>query len=120
MLPPQHGGQLPKNYKEKEGLRQLIRDGILRSESGVPELEENFDEALKSVNVAVVPTRISSEVQGILEDPACVNLKSEVFCLTEGFFFMCAQALLFKSRGHSFESVHTLHSFPFGTVSYFS
>ncbi|XP_071784936.1 NEDD8-activating enzyme E1 regulatory subunit-like [Asterias amurensis] len=73
----EHGGNIPKTYKEKESLRQMIRSGVLVNENGVPEIEENFEEAAKSINASVVPTRIPSEVQEIFNDPACVNLTSE-------------------------------------------
>ena len=32
--------------------------GVLCNEEGVPEDEENFDEAIKSVNTALVPTKV--------------------------------------------------------------
>ena len=32
--------------------------GILVAENGVPEEEENFDEAIKAVNMALVPTKV--------------------------------------------------------------
>lgn len=32
--------------------------GILVNKDGVPEEEENFDEAIKAVNLALVPTRV--------------------------------------------------------------
>ncbi|XP_045544992.1 NEDD8-activating enzyme E1 regulatory subunit isoform X2 [Salmo salar] len=53
----EHHFQLPKNYKEKEAFKQLIRQGILRNEKGTPEDEENFEEAIKNVNTALNPTK---------------------------------------------------------------
>ena len=32
--------------------------GILKNDEGVPEDEENFDEAIKNVNSALVPTKV--------------------------------------------------------------
>ena len=32
--------------------------GILVNKDGIPEEEENFDEAIKAVNMALVPTRV--------------------------------------------------------------
>ena len=32
--------------------------GVLRNEEGVPELEENFDEAVRNLNTSLVPTRV--------------------------------------------------------------
>ena len=56
----------------------MIRSGGLVNEDGVPEIEENFEEAVKSVNASILPTVIPSEVEEIFSDPACVNLTSEV------------------------------------------
>ncbi|KAG7473585.1 hypothetical protein MATL_G00097440 [Megalops atlanticus] len=69
--------QLPKNYKEKEAFRQLIRQGILKNENGVPEDEENFDEAIKNVNTSLNPTKISSAVEDILNAERCKNITSQ-------------------------------------------
>ncbi|KAK5603695.1 NEDD8-activating enzyme E1 regulatory subunit [Crenichthys baileyi] len=55
-----HDGQPPKNYKEKETFRQMIREGIMKNENGVPEDEENFDEAIKNVNTALNQTKTAS------------------------------------------------------------
>ena len=35
------------------------KPGVRRNEDGILEDEENFDEAVKSVNTALVPTRVS-------------------------------------------------------------
>ncbi|XP_040926017.1 NEDD8-activating enzyme E1 regulatory subunit isoform X2 [Betta splendens] len=56
----EHNGQSPKNYKEKEAFRQFIREGILKNDNGVPEDEENFEEAVKNVNTALNPTKTPS------------------------------------------------------------
>uniref|UniRef100_A0A667X0M2 NEDD8-activating enzyme E1 regulatory subunit n=1 Tax=Myripristis murdjan TaxID=586833 RepID=A0A667X0M2_9TELE len=55
----EHNSQPPKNYKEKEAFRQLIRQGILKNDNDVPEDEENFEEAVKNVNTALNPTKVS-------------------------------------------------------------
>lgn len=73
----EHDGEMPKNYKEKTAFKDIIRQGILKNEHGVPEMEENFDEAIKAVNVSLTKTRIPSQVQDILNDPACTGLTSE-------------------------------------------
>ena len=36
----------------------LLPSGILVNKDGIPEEEENFDEAIKAVNTALVPTRV--------------------------------------------------------------
>ncbi|XP_069112998.1 NEDD8-activating enzyme E1 regulatory subunit-like isoform X3 [Argopecten irradians] len=70
----QHNGEAPKNYKEKAQFKELIKQGIRKNEEGVPEDEENFDEAVKSVNTSLVPTRIPSNVQNLFEDSCCNEL----------------------------------------------
>lgn len=72
------GKDLPRTYKEKESLREMIRSGLLKNEEGVPESEENFEEAIRAVNSALVPSMVPSRVKQILEDDACVNLTSKV------------------------------------------
>ena len=53
-----HGGAAPKNYREKQEFKELIRSGIRRNgDTGVPEDEENFEEALQAVNTSLNPTR---------------------------------------------------------------
>ncbi|KAJ8343704.1 hypothetical protein SKAU_G00310330 [Synaphobranchus kaupii] len=73
----EHNFQLPKNYKEKEAFRQLIRQGILKKENGVPEDEENFDEAIKNVNTALNPTKISDAVEDLFNGEQCKNITSQ-------------------------------------------
>ena len=57
-----HCGATPKNYREKQEFKELVKSGIRRNADGVPEEEENFEEALQAVNTALNPTRIPSEV----------------------------------------------------------
>ncbi|XP_062845507.1 NEDD8-activating enzyme E1 regulatory subunit isoform X2 [Trichomycterus rosablanca] len=73
----EHDFQLPKNYKEKEAFRQLIREGVRKNESGTPEDEENFDEAVKNVNTALNPIKINSSVEEIFSSEQCENLTSQ-------------------------------------------
>lgn len=51
---------------------------IRKNEDGVPEAEENFEEAIRAVNYALVPTAIPKDIQDILNDNACINLTSKV------------------------------------------
>ncbi|XP_048814296.1 NEDD8-activating enzyme E1 regulatory subunit [Lagopus muta] len=69
--------QLPKSYKEKEAFRQLIRQGILKNESGTPEDEENFEEAIKNVNAALNTTKIPKCIEEIFNDDCCINLTEQ-------------------------------------------
>lgn len=48
------------------------------NEEGVPEYEENFEEAIKAVNFAVTPSIVPKEVLNILNDDCCINLTSKV------------------------------------------
>uniref|UniRef100_A0A8C9XVB3 NEDD8-activating enzyme E1 regulatory subunit n=1 Tax=Sander lucioperca TaxID=283035 RepID=A0A8C9XVB3_SANLU len=72
----EHNCQPPKNYKEKEAFRQFIREGILKNENGVPEDEENFEEAIKNVNTALNPTKIPSAVEDLFNCEQC-NITSQ-------------------------------------------
>ncbi|XP_043937851.1 NEDD8-activating enzyme E1 regulatory subunit [Protopterus annectens] len=69
--------QIPKTYKEKEAFRDLIRKEILKNENGVPEDEENFEEAIKNVNTALNPTKVPSGLEDIFNDDRCNNLTSQ-------------------------------------------
>ncbi|KAJ8249407.1 hypothetical protein GJAV_G00234470 [Gymnothorax javanicus] len=80
----EHNFQLPKNYKEKEAFRQLIRQGILQNENGVPEDEENFDEAIKNVNTALNHSKIPSAIQDLFNEEQCRNITSQ----TQAFWVM--------------------------------
>ncbi|XP_014242902.1 NEDD8-activating enzyme E1 regulatory subunit isoform X2 [Cimex lectularius] len=72
-----HNNELPKNYKEKEAFKQLIRNHLKKNEDGIPEAEENFEEAIRAVNFAIATTKIPSNVQNILNDDSCINLTSK-------------------------------------------
>uniref|UniRef100_A0A8C5EDC7 NEDD8-activating enzyme E1 regulatory subunit n=1 Tax=Gouania willdenowi TaxID=441366 RepID=A0A8C5EDC7_GOUWI len=73
----EHNYKPPQNYKEKEAFRQLIRDGIRKNENGVPEDEENFEEAIKNVNTALNQTKIPSAVEELFNSEQCNNINSE-------------------------------------------
>uniref|UniRef100_A0A3Q3F4Y1 NEDD8-activating enzyme E1 regulatory subunit n=1 Tax=Labrus bergylta TaxID=56723 RepID=A0A3Q3F4Y1_9LABR len=70
----EHNCQPPKNYKEKEAFRQLIREGILKKENGVPEDEENFEEAIKNVNTALNATKVPTAVEDLFNSEQCNNI----------------------------------------------
>lgn len=72
-----HKAMLPKNHHEKKEFKELIRSGIRKNENGAPLDEENFEEAMNSVNSTVIPTKIPPEVQSLLDDPACLHLTPE-------------------------------------------
>ena len=50
--------------------------GVRTNSEGVPEDEENFEEAIKAVNGALVATTLPSEVRRIFEDDKCANLSA--------------------------------------------
>ena len=52
----------------------IVFVGIRTSSEGVPEDEENFEEAIKAVNGALVESRVPLEVRSIFEDSKCQNL----------------------------------------------
>ncbi|XP_052248440.1 NEDD8-activating enzyme E1 regulatory subunit-like isoform X1 [Dreissena polymorpha] len=72
-----HQGQIPKVYKEKNELKELIKAGIQRNDDGIMEEEENFDEAVKAVNTALIPTKVPANIEQLFEDPDCENLNAE-------------------------------------------
>lgn len=73
----EHGGSLPKAYREKNQLKELIRKGIRTNETGAVEDEDNFEEAVKAVNTALNPTMIPLAIEKLFVDPACESLHSE-------------------------------------------
>ncbi|XP_024943494.1 NEDD8-activating enzyme E1 regulatory subunit isoform X2 [Cephus cinctus] len=70
-------GDLPKNYKEKQELRESIRSGIRIDEHGIPIDEENFEEAMRAVNTCVSRTTVPSGVMEVLNDDRCINLTAK-------------------------------------------
>lgn len=72
------GLNLPSNWNEKEKLRDIIRSGKLVNELGIPEDEENYEEAIRAVNSNVAPSSVRPQVKAILDDLSCVNLTSKV------------------------------------------
>jgi len=62
------GQDWPANYKEKCQIKELIRNGVLKNEHGVNEVEENFDEALQNVNSAFSKTKVPNDIEVVLED----------------------------------------------------
>ncbi|XP_067939291.1 NEDD8-activating enzyme E1 regulatory subunit-like [Watersipora subatra] len=85
----QHDGQLPKTYKDKKILKSIIEQGKRTNEDGVPEEEENFDEAVKAVNTALTdPSLIPSSLKLVLEHPNVAEGSKET-----GRFWILARAL---------------------------
>lgn len=53
--------------------------GILVNKDGIPEEEENFDEAIRAVNMALVPTRVRSRKKTI-SIKLCCSFRTTLFC----------------------------------------
>lgn len=79
----ENGGLLPKTHAEKDKLRKMIRNS-LPSENDI--LEENYEQAVKFVNVCVNCTFVPNHIQKILDDELCINLTFE----SSPFWVMCA------------------------------
>nr|CAB3264189.1 NEDD8-activating enzyme E1 regulatory subunit-like [Phallusia mammillata] len=69
-----HNGQVPNTWKEKKQFKAAILAGVRKNAEGVPEDEENYDEAAKHVNTAFVPNKIPPELKAILDDHKCLNI----------------------------------------------
>ena len=69
-----HKGDLPKTFHEKTEFKKMIQSGRRRNKEGVPLDEENFDEAIQNVNRLVIPYRLPSSVQDILNNPLCTSI----------------------------------------------
>jgi len=67
----QHGGKLPETSSEKSAFKSEILKGSRSSN------EVNFSEAYKSHFKATTPSRISSTVQAILNDPKATNITAQ-------------------------------------------
>ena len=52
---------MPKTYKEKEKLKDLIRTGVLKNEDDIMKVEENFEEALKNVNNSIAISQVKTK-----------------------------------------------------------
>lgn len=71
-------GELPKSYKDKEKLKEMIKRGMRRDEHDSSNSEENFEEAMKAVNICIKASDIPESVVNILNDERCVNLTAKV------------------------------------------
>lgn len=55
-----------------------MQPGIRKHENGTLHHEENFEEAIKSVNFAYNRTTLPAEIQCVLKDEKLMNLSSNV------------------------------------------
>ena len=78
---------LPNNYKDKEQLRQVIRDAATRYKQKFSGEEDrdldlgNFEEAVKAVNILVPSSRIPSETKDVLSMQALDEKRNRKFWL---------------------------------------
>ncbi|XP_076295224.1 nedd8-activating enzyme E1 regulatory subunit APP-BP1 isoform X2 [Lasioglossum baleicum] len=70
-------GEIPKTYKEKQQLKEMIKGGMRRDENDTKNSEENFEEAIKAVNTCIGHTKIPDNVASVLNDEQCVNLTTK-------------------------------------------
>uniref|UniRef100_H2ZIZ4 NEDD8-activating enzyme E1 regulatory subunit n=1 Tax=Ciona savignyi TaxID=51511 RepID=H2ZIZ4_CIOSA len=73
----ENDGQAPKNWKEKRQFKEKVLEGIRKNEHGVQEDEENFEEAAKQVNSALVPYKLPDSLRQMFEDPKCTDVSEE-------------------------------------------
>jgi len=71
-------GTLPTTYKEKQQLKDMIKSGMRRDEHDSSNSEENFEEAMNSVNKCLRVSDIPDSVINILNDDRCINLTAKV------------------------------------------
>lgn len=71
-------GSLPKTYKDKQLLREMIRKGMRKDEQDTVNTEENFEEAIKAVNTCIGCTEVPDRIKSILNDECCINLTAKV------------------------------------------
>ncbi|XP_072745070.1 NEDD8-activating enzyme E1 regulatory subunit [Anoplolepis gracilipes] len=68
---------LPKLYKDKQQLKDMIKSGIRRDEHDSSNSEENFEEAMKAVNTCIRTSDIPDNIKNILNDDRCINLTAK-------------------------------------------
>lgn len=76
-----HGSSLPKTRSEKDELRDMIRSSTPPDGDASGALEENYEQAVRLVNVCINCSGVPSQIQAILNDERCTNLTSEVSSL---------------------------------------
>lgn len=76
----------PMSRKEKNEIKDIIQDFIRKDENGVPINEENFEEAIRAVNTALMPTFLPAKSQELLYCSAATNITKE----STPFWIMCA------------------------------
>ncbi|XP_045499706.1 NEDD8-activating enzyme E1 regulatory subunit [Colias croceus] len=76
----------PMSRKEKNEIKDIIQEFIRKDENGVPIAEENFEEAIRAVNTALVPTFLPVKIQDLIYSSTAINLTKE----SSSFWIMCS------------------------------
>lgn len=76
----------PMSRKEKNEVKSIIGEFIRRDENDVPINEENFEEAIRAVNTALIPTYLPVKSQELLYCSAATNLTKD----STPFWIMCS------------------------------
>lgn len=90
----------PSSYSDRRQIRDKIREGIMKNADGVPEFEENFNEAINNCNTAFTKTSIPSEVNKILNMVDSVDNFNELNVKNKKFWLLVKALKEFvKMRG---------------------
>lgn len=76
----------PMSRKEKNEVKDMIQEFIRKDENGVPINEENFEEALRAVNTALIPTFLPLKIKDLIYSRNSTNLTKE----SSPFWIMCS------------------------------
>lgn len=76
----------PMSRKQKNEIKVIIEEFKRKDENGVPINEENFEEALRAVNTAMIPTFLPVNIQELVYGSAATNLNKD----SSSFWIMCS------------------------------
>ncbi|VVC89525.1 unnamed protein product [Leptidea sinapis] len=76
----------PMSRKEKNDVKDIIQSFIRKDENEIPINEENFEEALRAVNTAMVPTFLPVKIQELLYSNSATHLTKD----SCPFWIMCS------------------------------
>lgn len=76
----------PMSRKEKNEIKDTIQEFIRKDENGIPISEENFEEARRAVNTALIPTYLPLKVKDLIYSTSATNLSKE----SSQFWIMCS------------------------------
>ncbi|KPJ20078.1 NEDD8-activating enzyme E1 regulatory subunit [Papilio machaon] len=76
----------PMSRKEKNEIKAIIDQFKRLDDNGMPIYEENFEEALRAVNTALIPTFLPVKIQELLYSSSAINLTKE----SSPFWILCS------------------------------